>query len=119
VSGVSPKGDELKQAEVQMADCEIEIMNGRDDTLRSGLKGGLLLAWRTALTPVLAVLITLEPVVRFVLSAVALLLLLTALFFRAIGTPHFPFWGMIGFSVGCTVLVMAYVAAIRAFNVSP
>lgn len=77
---------------------------------------GLWLAWQSVRLPVLAFLITLEPVVRFTLFTVALLGLLTALFFKALGTPHFPFWGMVGFSVGCTLLLMVYYALMRMLS---
>ncbi|MGB6603286.1 MAG: hypothetical protein WBE65_03210 [Steroidobacteraceae bacterium] len=36
-------------------------------------------------------LVILEPVVRFILGALALLGVLTALFFKIYGVPHFPF----------------------------
>jgi hypothetical protein len=58
--------------------------------------------------PVLALLDTLLPVVRFVLSALALLGALTALFFEVLGVPHFPLWGMLGFSIGCRLILIAY-----------
>jgi hypothetical protein len=67
-----------------------------------------LLARSTIRLPVLALLVTLSPLVQFLLSAFALLGVLTALFFRLLGTPNFPFWGMIGFSIGCRLLLMAY-----------
>ena len=35
--------------------------------------------------------VILEPVVRFILGALALLGVLTALFFKFYGLPHFPF----------------------------
>jgi hypothetical protein len=80
------------------------------------LRHAVLLAWQAARVSALALLITLEPVVRFVLSTVALLLLLTALFFRALGTPHFPFWGMLSFAIGCTLLLMAYYGVMRIMS---
>jgi hypothetical protein len=30
--------------------------------------------------------------------------------------PHFPFWGMLAFSVGCALLLMGYHAIIRLFS---
>jgi hypothetical protein len=46
--------------------------------------------WRVAFLPVLIVLVILEPIVTFVLAALALLGLLTTLFFYLVGPPNFP-----------------------------
>jgi len=72
--------------------------------------------WQAVRLPVFSFLIILEPVVRFTLSIVALLCVLTAFFFKFLGTPHFPFLGMLGFGVGCILLLMAYHAAIRLLS---
>jgi len=47
------------------------------------------LAWRAPSD--LLFLVLLEPIVTFVLWGLALLGVLTTLFYRAIGMPHFPF----------------------------
>lgn len=79
-------------------------------------RGALWLIWQTVRLPVFAFLVILEPIVRFVLSAVALLGVLMAFFFELSGVaPHFPFWGMLGFSVGCGLLLIAYYALLRLF----
>ena len=54
--------------------------------------------WHAVRLPVLALLITLLPVVQIILSSVALLGVLTAFFFRFLGAPNFPFWGMLSFA---------------------
>jgi len=49
--------------------------------------------------PALLLLTILEPVVSFVLSALALLGVLTAFFWKLVGPPHFPFFLMISMSL--------------------
>ena len=82
------------------------------------LAGGILwLLWQAIRWPVLALLIVLEPVVRFVLCGFALLGTLTALMLRfTVDRPQFPFWGMLGVSLSCVALQMLYYAAIRLFS---
>jgi hypothetical protein len=72
--------------------------------------------WHAVRLPALAFLITLLPVVQIILSVVALLAVLTALLFKFLGAPNFPFWGMLGFSVGCALLLMAYYGLMRLFS---
>ena len=54
------------------------------------LPGTLRLLWHVLRLPVFMFLAILEPVVSFVLGALALLGVLTALFFKFYGVPHFP-----------------------------
>src|SRR4051812_3881077 len=57
----------------------------------------------------LAVFALLEPIVWPTLCATALLTLITAFFFRfLVGDASFPFWGMIGLSVACMLLLDLY-----------
>ena len=72
--------------------------------------------WHAVRLPALAFLITLLPVVEILLTSVALLGLLTALFFKFLGAPHFPFWGMVSASLGCTLLLIAYYGLMRLFS---
>jgi hypothetical protein len=84
---------------------------------RTLVVGALWLAWQAIRLPISATLIVLEPVVRFILTAATLLGILMAFFFKlSRAAPHFPFWGMLGFSVGCAVLLMAYHAIVRLFS---
>jgi hypothetical protein len=69
--------------------------------------------WHALRLPALAFLITLLPVVQIILSSVALLGVLTAFFFKFVGAPNFPFWGMLGTSLGCTLLLIAYYGLMR------
>ena len=73
--------------------------------------------WAVARLPVLALLVILEPVVRFLLAGLALLVTLDALFFAALRPlSAFPFWGMLGFAVACVALLAVYHAALRVFS---
>src|SRR5919108_3315674 len=73
----------------------------------------LWLAWHAVRLPVLAFLVILEPVARIVMGSAALLLMLTAFFFKAYGVPHFPFWPMIAMSLGFQLPLLGYYALLR------
>jgi hypothetical protein len=57
------------------------------------------------------VLVILEPLVTFVLAALALLGLLTSLFFYLVGPPEFPLWTMLALSLGFAIALLPYYAA--------
>jgi hypothetical protein len=79
--------------------------------------GALALAWHAIRLPILAVLVILEPVARFVLSALALLSVLMAFFLEyATELKDFPFWGMLGFGVGSVLLLIVYYILLRIFG---
>jgi hypothetical protein len=99
-------------------------MNQRSSTVlaesRPTIAGGLLrgtlrLLWHAVRLPVYAFLVILEPVVRFILGALALLGVLMAFFFRFYGVPHFPFALMLGASVGLGLMLVGYYALLRLF----
>jgi hypothetical protein len=69
--------------------------------------------WQPIRFAALALLMILEPVARFVLSASALLMTLSALFLKATLSRPFPFWGMLGASVGCMFLLVLYYSLMR------
>jgi hypothetical protein len=71
--------------------------------------------WHVVRLPVYVLLAILEPVVRFVLGALGLLGVLTALFFKLYGVPHFPFALMLGASVGLGLMLVGYYALLRLF----
>jgi peptidoglycan/LPS O-acetylase OafA/YrhL len=79
-------------------------------TARDYTWGTTRLLWHVLRPPVLVFLVILEPVVRFVLGALALLGVLVALFFKAYGVPHFPFTLMLGASVGLGLMLAGYKA---------
>ena|SRR5579862_7535221 len=73
----------------------------------------LWLLWQCVRVPALLLLMILEPFVSLVLSALALLGVLTAFFWKLVGPPHFPFLLMIGFSLGCQLALVLYHALLR------
>jgi hypothetical protein len=80
------------------------------------LRGTLRLLWHAVRLPVYVFLVILEPVVRFILGALALLRVLTALFFKFYGVPHFPFALMLCMSVGFGLMQVGYYALLRVFG---
>lgn len=69
----------------------------------------LRVTWRVMRLAVFALLVLLEPLVRITLCGLAFLGLLTALFIRlAANRPDFPFWGTLGLSAGCLLLLAVY-----------
>jgi hypothetical protein len=77
------------------------------------LRGTLRLLWLALRLPVFMFLAILEPIVSFVLGALALLGVLTALFSKFYGVPHFPFALMLGVSVGFGLMQVGYYALVR------
>jgi hypothetical protein len=72
--------------------------------------------WRAACLPILMALVILEPLVTFVLAALALLGLLTTLFFYLVGPPEFPVWTMLALSLGFAIALVPYHALIRLLS---
>jgi len=73
----------------------------------------LWLLWQCVRVPVLLLLVILEPVVSFVLSALALLGVLTALFWKLVGPPHFPFFLVLSISLGFELALVLYHALLN------
>ena len=89
------------------------IMRAENHSIRpahqSSVTGLLRVCWLLVRMPALAVLLALEPAVNLVLTAAGVLGIATALILRLSGAlPQFPFWGMLGFSVGVLLLLSAY-----------
>jgi hypothetical protein len=80
------------------------------------LRRTLRLLWHAVRLPVYTFLVILEPVVRFILGALALLGVLMALFLKLYGVPHFPFALMLGVSVGLGLILVGYYALLRLFG---
>jgi hypothetical protein len=72
--------------------------------------------WQAACLPVLMLLVILEPLVTFAFSALALLGLLTTLFFYLVGPPDFPLWTMLALSLGFAIALVPYHALIRLLS---
>src|SRR5689334_18893718 len=73
----------------------------------------LWLLWQCVRVPAVLFLVILEPVVSFVLSALALLGVLTALFWKLVGPPHFPFVLVLSISLGFELALVLYHALLR------
>src|SRR5271167_1818470 len=74
------------------------------------------LLWHLACLPILLVLVMLEPLVSFLLATLALLGLLTTLFFYLVGPPEFPVWTMFALSFGFAIALVPYHALIRLLS---
>ena len=79
-------------------------------------RNGAWLLWQVVRLPALTFLLILEPIMRLVLGALALLGVLTALVLKLAGAPHFPFLGMLGASMGCALLLAGYGALVRVLS---
>jgi len=62
--------------------------------------------------PIVMLLVILEPVVALACGALALLGVLTTVFFRLIAAPHFPTWTMLAISIGFGLALVLYEGAI-------
>ena len=77
----------------------------------------LWLAWQAIRLPLLTFLVILEPIVNFLLSALALLIALTALLWAfADSKPDFPFWTVLAGSLACVLVLALYHALMRALS---
>ena len=92
---------------------EDTVSNGR----LIGEHGILRLLWHVIRLPALALLVVMEPLVCGVLSAIAMLGVIFALFYEfLVKLPHFPFWMMLGISAGFALLLIPYYLLIRLFS---
>jgi hypothetical protein len=73
----------------------------------------LYLLWQCIRAPLFLLLAILEPVVSFLLGSLALLGVLTAFFWKLLGLPHFPFWLVIGISLGFELAHILYQKVLR------
>lgn len=83
--------------------------SGAGDLLRCVLW----LLWQFIRVPAFLLLSILEPLVSLVLSALALLGVLTAFFWKFVGPPHFPFFLVLGVSLGFEFALVLYYALLR------
>ena len=79
--------------------------------------GILLFIWCVVRVPILIVLAFLEPFVRFLLTGIAILSLLTGLVFKGSSVaPPIPFGVMVCVSLGCVMLIPAYHFVLRLLS---
>ncbi len=72
------------------------------------------LVWQAVRIPALTLLVMFEPIVNFALSAVALIVAMSTLFWKlADPKPGFPFWTLVAASLACALLLALYHALIR------
>jgi hypothetical protein len=76
----------------------------------------LRLLWQGLRLPLFLLLAILEPAVRFVSGSLALLGILMALFWKFTGPPHFPFWCVLGASLGLASMLTGYQALLRLLS---
>ena len=69
--------------------------------------------WQCIRLPLFLFLLVLEPVVSLVLGTLALLGVLTALFWKFFGPPSFPFFLMLGISLGFELALIVYHKLLR------
>ena len=72
--------------------------------------------WHIVRLPVLMLLVTLEPVVAFACSTLALLGVLTTLFFAVLQVPHFPAATMLVISISFVGILVLYEGLIRVLS---
>ncbi len=74
------------------------------------------LLWLGVRLPVLLVLVILEPVVTALCGALALLGVLTTIFFLLVGPPHFPWIPMLAISLGFVLVLIPYYGLIELLS---
>ena len=74
------------------------------------------LVWQAIRLPVLTLLVMFEPIVNFGLSALSLLVALTAIFWRLTDPMPFPFWTILAASLACVLALALYHVLIRALS---
>ncbi len=73
----------------------------------------LWVVWRCIRLPLFLLILVLEPVVTFVLGVLALLGVLTALFWKFFGPPNFAFLLMLSISLGVELALIVYHKLLR------
>ena len=74
------------------------------------------LVWQVIRIPLLTFLVMFEPLVNFTLSALALLVALTAIFWEFTDPAHFPFWTVLAASFACMLGLSLYQTLIHALS---
>jgi hypothetical protein len=76
---------------------------------------GLKLAWRALCVPIYTVLVVLEPFVGFILSALTVFGVLTAIGVK-LALPDAPFWTLMATALGFGALLVVYYLVMRLFR---
>src|ERR1700683_711158 len=72
--------------------------------------------WHVVRLPIVMLLVILEPVVALLCGALALLGVLTTVFFKLIAAPHFPTWTMLAISISFGLALVLYEGAITLLS---
>ena len=72
--------------------------------------------WHIVRIPAVMLLVILEPIVAFACGALALLGVLTTLFFALLHVPHFPTGTMLAVSIGFALILVLYEGLIRVLS---
>jgi hypothetical protein len=89
-------------------------MSGGASRVARVLRAVLWIGWQALRLPLFVLLVIFEPIVRFVLSFLALLTASMALFFGVSGAaPRFPLLRMMAFAIVCYLALMSYYALLR------
>ena len=72
--------------------------------------------WHIVRLPIVMLLVILEPVVALACGALALIGVLTTVFFKLIAAPHFPTWTMLTISIGFGLALVLYEGAIKVLS---
>jgi hypothetical protein len=99
----------LRAIAMTTSDAELQPDRGASVAGRIGR-----FSWQAIRLPLLAITKIVEPLARIVLSTVALLGILVSLVLEfSSAAPRFPFWLVLGMSLGCGVLVFVLGAVKR------
>jgi hypothetical protein len=92
---------------------------GRPSAIRRTGVWSVRMVWQLLRLPVLATLVVLEPLIRVALSIIATLGIVMTLFFEyVLHVDQFPFWLMLGISIGAATLLVPYYLLIRLFSIT-
>ena len=91
----------------------IPVTDSRPTIAANLVRCTLRVGWQCIRLPLFLFLLVLEPVVTLVLGALALLGVLTALFWKFFGPPNFPFFLMLGISLGFELALIVYHKLLR------
>jgi hypothetical protein len=104
-----PSRDSSEKITANSGDGKFQLDEDSRAILLGVLAGVLWVIWQAIRSTVLALLLILEPIVGLVLSALALLLTLTAFFWKlASSRPDFPFFLVLGSALACFFALVLY-----------
>jgi hypothetical protein len=101
-----------------MSMCNVDQLDGGRARRHGDLVLGILsVLWQLIRLPIFTLLVILEPIVRMLLTGLALLGTFIAIFIKCSGAaPHFSFWSTLATSVAFGLVLLAYEAAVRLFS---